>query len=81
MLNSGGFMIPHPQKVAKGGEDSFYIAASGRSFGVADGVGGWVRPRRAAHTCVIPDTALCAPLHRTPRVHMRSHEPIALRAE
>lgn len=34
-------MIPHPQKVAKGGEDAYYIAE--RSFGVADGVGGWVR--------------------------------------
>jgi protein phosphatase PTC7 len=41
VLNSGGFMMPHPRKVAKGGEDSFYIAASGRSLGVADGVGGW----------------------------------------
>ena len=48
-LNSGGFMIPHPQKASKGGEDSFYIATTGRSFGVADGVSGWVR------------TTLCSP--------------------
>jgi protein phosphatase PTC7 len=41
ILNSGGFMMPHPRKVLKGGEDSFYIAATGRSLGVADGVGGW----------------------------------------
>lgn len=41
-LNTGGFIIPHPQKVAKGGEDAFYIATNQRSFGVADGVGGWV---------------------------------------
>lgn len=40
-LTTGGFVIPHPQKVAKGGEDAYYIAE--RSFGVADGVGGWVR--------------------------------------
>eukprot|EP00892_Ulva_mutabilis_P003903 jgi/Ulvmu1/1885/UM012_0042.1 len=38
-LTTGGFVIPHPQKVAKGGEDAYYIAE--RSFGVADGVGGW----------------------------------------
>jgi hypothetical protein len=42
-LLTGGFIIPHPQKAAKGGEDAFYIAANQRSFGVADGVGGWVR--------------------------------------
>jgi protein phosphatase PTC7 len=33
--------MPHPDKVSRGGEDGFYIAADGKSLGVADGVGGW----------------------------------------
>jgi len=45
-LVSGGFIIPHPAKADKGGEDAYYIAKTGRSFGVADGVGGWVRLSR-----------------------------------
>src|SRR5688572_30009105 len=32
-------MIPHPDKVAKGGEDAFY--ADETVLSVADGVGGW----------------------------------------
>lgn len=34
-------MKPHPDKVAKGGEDAYYIADNKLSLGVADGVGGW----------------------------------------
>lgn len=34
-------MQPHPAKVAKGGEDAYFIVGN-ESFGVADGVGGWV---------------------------------------
>eukprot|EP01118_Nematostelium_gracile_P019488 TRINITY_DN9046_c0_g1_i1.p1 TRINITY_DN9046_c0_g1~~TRINITY_DN9046_c0_g1_i1.p1 ORF type:complete len:299 (+),score=66.48 TRINITY_DN9046_c0_g1_i1:35-898(+) len=36
-------IIPHPLKVAKGGEDAYFIAtgSDGYAFGVADGVGGW----------------------------------------
>eukprot|EP00210_Caulerpa_lentillifera_P004054 g3867.t1 len=33
-------VIPHPNKVAYGGEDAYFIAGD-TSFGVADGVGGW----------------------------------------
>eukprot|EP00933_Yihiella_yeosuensis_P050666 TRINITY_DN48464_c0_g1_i1.p1 TRINITY_DN48464_c0_g1~~TRINITY_DN48464_c0_g1_i1.p1 ORF type:complete len:372 (-),score=81.96 TRINITY_DN48464_c0_g1_i1:83-1111(-) len=33
--------LPHPAKVAKGGEDAFFADPATRSFGVADGVGGW----------------------------------------
>lgn len=32
-------MIPHPQKVEKGGEDAYFISSS--LLIVADGVGGW----------------------------------------
>jgi len=32
-------MIPHPDKVDKGGEDAYY--AGKNIFAVADGVGGW----------------------------------------
>ena len=32
-------MIPHPKKVAKGGEDAFYVSPG--LIAVADGVGGW----------------------------------------
>jgi len=35
--------IPHPEKVKKGGEDSFFACPDSQSFGVADGVGGWAR--------------------------------------
>jgi protein phosphatase PTC7 len=36
-------MIPHPLKVAKGGEDAFFIGVhdGNLALGVADGVGGW----------------------------------------
>ncbi|KAK3252757.1 hypothetical protein CYMTET_37963 [Cymbomonas tetramitiformis] len=33
--------IPHPDKKAKGGEDSYFISECGFTVGVADGVGGW----------------------------------------
>lgn len=32
-------MIPHPEKIAKGGEDALY--ANNFILSVADGVGGW----------------------------------------
>lgn len=35
----GSFMIPHPEKAYKGGEDAMY--ASENVLVVADGVGGW----------------------------------------
>lgn len=38
-LSPSAEMIPHPQKVAKGGEDAYYISSS--LLIVADGVGGW----------------------------------------
>lgn len=50
-------MIPHPQKVAKGGEDAYYIAE--RSFGVADGVGGWVRPSHELSSSTLHARPLC----------------------
>lgn len=40
-FNSQSFVIPHPAKVDKGGEDAFFIATNGKAVGVADGVGGW----------------------------------------
>ena len=39
----GGAVIPHPAKVAKGGEDAFIFDDSTSMFGVADGVGGSAR--------------------------------------
>lgn len=36
----GAAAIPHPAKVAKGGEDAFFFDDSHGTFGVADGVGG-----------------------------------------
>jgi protein phosphatase PTC7 len=32
-------MIPHPKKVAKGGEDAYFV--SNGLLAIADGVGGW----------------------------------------
>ncbi|CAG9463554.1 unnamed protein product [Pedinophyceae sp. YPF-701] len=42
-LNMGVFMIPHPDKAHKGGEDAFFLCedCGGGAAGVADGVGGW----------------------------------------
>eukprot|EP00873_Tetraselmis_striata_P008283 jgi/Tetstr1/428547/TSEL_018541.t1 len=40
-LVSGAFMLPHPEKMAKGGEDAYFISDCGHVTGVADGVGGW----------------------------------------
>ncbi|CAN6318700.1 unnamed protein product [Urochloa humidicola] len=39
-LSSGAAILPHPSKVATGGEDAYFIAGNGW-FGVADGVGQW----------------------------------------
>lgn len=33
--------IPHPAKVAKGGEDAYFLSDDLKAIGVADGVGGW----------------------------------------
>lgn len=35
-------VIPHPEKVDKGGEDAFFIADDGLAVGIADGVGSWI---------------------------------------
>eukprot|EP00798_Chlamydomonas_sp_ICE-L_P015914 gene15914-22048_t len=41
-LVSGSHMIPHADKVAKGGEDAWFTSTAGcGAVGVADGVGGW----------------------------------------
>jgi len=32
---------PHPDKVQRGGEDAYFACPATRSFGIADGVGGW----------------------------------------
>lgn len=38
-LICGGWMIPHPEKIASGGADSFFYTST--AAGVADGVGEW----------------------------------------
>lgn len=38
-FSSGVCLMPHPQKVEKGGEDAY--AVDGNLLAVADGVGGW----------------------------------------
>ena len=40
-LLAGSYLIPHPSKVDKGGEDAYFICETGQCMGVADGVGGW----------------------------------------
>ncbi|XP_021835398.1 probable protein phosphatase 2C 55 isoform X2 [Spinacia oleracea] len=40
-LHSGSCYLPHPDKVATGGEDAHFICEEKRVIGVADGVGGW----------------------------------------
>ncbi|CAI8588728.1 unnamed protein product [Vicia faba] len=38
---SGSCYLPHPAKVATGGEDAHFICSDEQAIGVADGVGGW----------------------------------------
>ncbi|XP_073144121.1 probable protein phosphatase 2C 26 isoform X1 [Henckelia pumila] len=41
-LNVGTHLIPHPNKVEKGGEDAFFVSSHGGGvIAVADGVSGW----------------------------------------
>jgi protein phosphatase PTC7 len=40
-VDAGAFMIPHPEKAHKNGEDAYFISASKKMLAVADGVGGW----------------------------------------
>lgn len=40
-MSVGVGCIPHPAKVAKGGEDAYFLSDDMKSFGIADGVGGW----------------------------------------
>ncbi len=41
-LQSAAFILPHPEKAYKGGEDAAFVLANQRVIAVADGVGGWV---------------------------------------
>jgi serine/threonine protein phosphatase PrpC len=56
LLQSGAAMLPHPDKVHRGGEDSFFIADHQAAVGVADGVGGWVSgaSRDSCSSCSAP---------------------------
>ncbi|XP_057528565.1 probable protein phosphatase 2C 80 isoform X3 [Amaranthus tricolor] len=40
-LHSASCYLPHPDKVATGGEDAHFICEEKKVIGVADGVGGW----------------------------------------
>nr|BAU61579.1 serine/threonine phosphatase, family 2C [Gonium pectorale] len=40
-LSAGAYVLPHPDKMEKGGEDWYFVAKHRRAVGVADGVGGW----------------------------------------
>ncbi|XP_073022165.1 probable protein phosphatase 2C 26 isoform X1 [Primulina eburnea] len=41
-LNVGTHLIPHPNKIEKGGEDAFFVSSHGGGvIAVADGVSGW----------------------------------------
>lgn len=40
-LRAAACTLPHPDKVATGGEDAFFISEDIKVMGVADGVGGW----------------------------------------
>jgi len=40
-LDFAASCLPHPEKAQRGGEDGYYACPDSRSFGVADGVGGY----------------------------------------
>ena len=41
VMSAGAILVPHPDKAAKGGEDSCFVLKQSGAFGVFDGVGGW----------------------------------------
>ncbi|BDA45683.1 probable protein phosphatase 2C BIPP2C1 [Coccomyxa sp. Obi] len=41
-LDIAAALMPHPEKVARGGEDAVFLADDRLAFGVADGVGSWM---------------------------------------
>eukprot|EP00927_Polykrikos_kofoidii_P061015 TRINITY_DN55904_c0_g1_i1.p1 TRINITY_DN55904_c0_g1~~TRINITY_DN55904_c0_g1_i1.p1 ORF type:complete len:369 (-),score=46.77 TRINITY_DN55904_c0_g1_i1:121-1227(-) len=41
-LTFAGACLPHPDKAKRGGEDGYFACPRTQSFGVADGVGGWI---------------------------------------
>eukprot|EP01126_Amoeba_proteus_P025801 TRINITY_DN2563_c0_g1_i3.p1 TRINITY_DN2563_c0_g1~~TRINITY_DN2563_c0_g1_i3.p1 ORF type:complete len:291 (-),score=65.01 TRINITY_DN2563_c0_g1_i3:72-944(-) len=41
IITSSPWLIPHDEKKAKGGEDTYFISSDGYAIGVFDGVGGW----------------------------------------
>lgn len=57
-LVPSGAIVPHKDKVEKGGEDAFFVTSAGcGAVGVADGVGGWsedgVDPALYARTLMV----------------------------
>jgi len=40
-LDTQVYVVPHPAKVEKGGEDANFVTSDQKAIGVADGVGGW----------------------------------------
>lgn len=69
VLIAGAYVLPHPEKMAKGGEDWFFVSDTLKACGVADGVGGWVSDvrtpqlRRQQNIFKTP-SLVCRPSHR-----------------
>jgi protein phosphatase PTC7 len=41
IMDASACVLPHPDKVDKGGEDAYFISNDGQAIGVADGVSAW----------------------------------------
>lgn len=82
-LVSGACQIPHPNKLASGGEDSFFISPNGCALGVADGVGEWdrlkVNPRQMADEIMTGASATVASFRTAGGMPVVERAVVALR--
>jgi len=82
-LGIAGISVPHPDKVATGGEDAFFIDRNHLIFGVADGVGGWAEngvdpseyPRLLMKACHKGATRHADPLMVLKNAFSEAHAP------
>lgn len=82
-LTVAGVSIPHPRKVATGGEDAFFASSKDGAFGIADGVGGWkhegidpsLYPRKLIASCNAGAATHADPLMILKQAYAEAHAP------
>ena len=82
-LDVAGYSIPHPRKADTGGEDAFFASKQLRTFGIADGVGGWASlgidpseyPRKLMVSCEEGASRHIDPLDILTHAFQETHAP------